>query len=321
MTVVRAAGLLSGVFVLLQSAGCVAYLARAEVEFRQKLPAAGMRELSVESRNGEIEVQCVPGAAEVDIAAVKYSRGLTHADALRHAEEISIDARRDSARPDALRVVAEWPRDADGRGRGARFRVTLPPDAVLKLRTSNGHVSVAGAGRDVDIETSNGRVSVRDAGAAVAARTRNGRVAVTNARGNVDVRSSNGGIELDRVGVDQVRAETSNGSVRVTGARGNADVRTSNGSIELQLVSVPPRPDITVSSSNGHVSVQAPATINARLRMRTSNGGVHLDLHDATPLRDVSTGRSHFDATLNNGSGIIELHTSNGAVTFRTIAG
>src|SRR5262249_32688028 len=261
-----------------QVTGCAMYLARSEVEFQKSMDFAGIHKVVVETGNGSIDVQCDPARKDVDIQATKYSRGVTPEDARQHAEDIDIDADRDPGQPDTLRIVAHWPHDDAMRGRGARFRVCLPPEAALCLRTSNGHVTTEKGGSAIDIETSNGRVTVTGSGGPVRANTSNGSMFLTDIAGDVDVKSSNGDIEIDRAGKASVRAVTSNGSIRAIRTSGNAFVHTSNGSVELRLTAMPQNPEITARSSNGRVIVEAPSPVSARLRMRTSNGHVHADL-------------------------------------------
>src|SRR5262245_60701009 len=122
-------------FILSQSTGCAVYLAKSEVEFQQSVDFAGIRTVCVDTRNGSIDVQCDAARKDVDIQATKFSRGVTEDDARQHAEDIDIAVERDPAASDTLRIVASWPRDDSMRSRGASFRLSLPPETALHLRT------------------------------------------------------------------------------------------------------------------------------------------------------------------------------------------
>ena len=301
-----------------QAAGCGVFLARVEIESTQTLDVAGVRQFCVDTGNGSIDVQCDPARKDAEIHTVKYASGTSEEDARPYAEAIEITAARDPLAADTVRVAAKWPKSAGGRNRGARFKIALPPNAALKLDTSNGAVAVARAAAGVDIDTSNGSITVTDCRGAVTAHTSNGRVTLTGIDGDIDARSSNGRIQLDRVGRGSVKAVTSNGGIHAVNVKGNVAARTSNGSIELRIAALPARPEIKAVSSNGRVLVETPGAVNAKLRMRASNGRIHANLDDVGTLKDLSTGRSHLSATLNAGEGLIEITSSNGGVTFQT---
>lgn len=312
----------AGLFALIalsQACGCTMYLARAEIEEQQTLDLTGVKHVFVDTRNGAIDVKCDPARKDADIRVVKYASGTSEADARSHAEAIEIDAARDPQQADTVRVAARWPTDAGGRNRGARFTIALPPDATLNLKTSNGGVNVARAASGADIDTSNGAITVRDTRGHVAANTRNGRITLTGIDGDVEAHTSNGTIEMDRVGVASVTAVTSNGGIHAVNVKGNVEARTSNGSIDLRIAALPPKPEIRASSSNGRVLVEAPGTVNARLNMRTTFGRVTARLDEVGTMREFESGRQHLSATLNQGDGLIEIKSSNGAVTFQSV--
>lgn len=313
----RVAGLFT-LCILTHAAGCTMYLARVEIEEQQTLDFTGVKHVQVDTRNGSIDVKCDPAQADADIRVVKYANGTSEADAREQAEQIEIAADRDPQQADTLRVAAKWPESAGGRNRGAKFSIALPPHATLDLKTRNGGVSVARAAAGADIDTSNGSITVLDTRGHVAARTSNGRITLTGIDGDVNAHSSNGTIRLDRVGASSVAAVTSNGGIHAANVKGNVNAKTSNGSIELRIAAMPDKPEIKVVSSNGRVLVEAPGSVNAKLRMRTSNGRVSAKLDDVGNMRDFESGRQHLSATLNKGEGLIEIQSSNGGVTFET---
>lgn len=318
MNLYRQASLTFLLVLALHSTGCVVYPVRTELEVSQSATFDGVKKVVVDTRNGGIEVRCEEGRKDVQIRAVKYAQGITLGDAREHAEQIEIVSAREEGDAGILRIAAEFPTAEPGRSMGARFEVTMPPDAGLQLETGNGRVMAVGCKKDVHVQTSNGSVEARDLGAALNASTTNGRIVARNVAGDVDVSTSNGSVELDHVGNQSVRASSTNGSVRVLDSRGAATVRTSNGSIELRLTSVPKSPQIEAVTSNGRIEVEIPNDINARLNMHTSNGRIRTSL-DNIKMSDFESGRSHMRATLNDGSGKLDIQSSNGSITLRSI--
>jgi hypothetical protein len=124
----------------------------------------------------------------------------------------------DTVRVEA-RVRSVW---GFGPDPGADITVTLPADANVDLRTSNGAIEV------VDIQNS-GKL-----------RTSNGRISLENVKGEFEVDTSNGDIgfrgEMTAGGMNQLT--TSNGSVEVTllgEPSVKLDAATSNGEIICKL--------------------------------------------------------------------------------------
>jgi hypothetical protein len=299
--------------------GCVAYPIRAEVGFHESVPAAAIKTLVVESRNGAIDVTCEAGREAMDIDATRYANGVTLEDARQYAEQIEIEAGPvgDSG---VFRIVAKFPEPSSGRSAGANFRIVMPPSAALDLKTSNGRVEASGAGGTVTVKTSNGPVTVIDAKEAVSAHTTNGRIKMQDVAGDVEAHSSNGAIELERVGAARVTAHTTNGRIKAMDTRGDVELKSSNGTVVMRAFSVPDKPNLTSTTSNGNVTMELPATVKARVQLRTSNGKVYADFKDAT-VKDLETDRNQLSATLNEGAGNVEARVSNGSVTLRTVGG
>ncbi len=160
------------------------------------------------------------------------------------------------------------------------FDVRLPGPAAVRLRTTNGSLSVSGAMERVDAATTNGNVTTRGTGdAPLDLRTTNGRVAVAGARGEVRARNTNGSVELNGVRLP---------------AGSESSVRTVNGSVTVTGLTTTAALDIS-----GHVS----------------NGGIHVSLNRF----DVSypDSRSFRASTVGEGHASLELTTVNGSLSIR----
>ena len=154
---------------------------------------------------------------------------------------------------DTVRVEARV-RSVFGIDAGAEIIVTLPADANVDLRTSNGGIKV------VDIQNS-GKL-----------RTFNGRISLENVKGEFEVNTSNGDIDFrgEMTAGGMNRLTTFNGSVEVTllgEPSVKLDATTSNGEIICKLPIV-----ATETGVNRLVGVVGGG--DAVLAIETSNGSI-----------------------------------------------
>ena len=219
-------------------------------EVRQYTLMAGAGALSIDAApNGGIQVTGGP-RGDVFIEA----RVVATADNEARAKEIASGVRIDAV---SDKVTADGP---SGLGRQeswhVSYRVAVPTQTSLQLKSSNGGISVA------DVE---GRIE---------ARTVNGGVKFTNLAGEVMGRTSNGGVEVDLNGSTWVGAgldvETSNGGVRIripAQYSARLEAGTLNGGFDIDF-------PLTVQ---GKVDREIAANIGAGgplIRVRTHNGGL-----------------------------------------------
>lgn len=311
-----------GLALPLFSGGCAfivgdPYPERAEAPFSTTVDAAGLDAVAIDTENGAVEVECLEDLTEVRIDAVKHARGKTEEDAQQYVEGIEIDVGRDPQDPGRLHILVKFPHPKKHRSPGVSFRLRTPPSVAYHVRTSNGHVELTGARREVDIGTSNGRVEVTGVDGDIRARSSNGPIIAHEIKGAIDVKTSNGGIVLEDVEGRSLRAVTSNGRVQALRTSGDVSLKSSNAAVELRVKSLSDVPAVSVETSNGKIFVEVPPTnLNARLKMRTSNARVRADLPDVG-VNDLESGKNHLAATINDGEGMIELASSNGAVTFQ----
>jgi DUF4097 and DUF4098 domain-containing protein YvlB len=125
-------------------------------------------------------------------------------------------------------------------------------------------------------------------------RTSNGGIQVSQVEGMADIGTSNGGIVMDDVD-GEIRARSTNGGVRVK-LRG----QRSQGA------------GMTLTTTNGGVSLDVPDGYSADLDARTTNGGIRIDF-PITVQGNLS--RRHVEATLGSGGVPIRLTTTNGGIT------
>lgn len=277
-----------GAFPAVSLAACTIHFGpqvRGEVQYRQEASSEGIRSLLVDNTNGSITVVCDPEAKDIEILAKKYASGpgLSKEEAQRLAEEeVRIEAARDESEPGRFLVKVVTPKGSWGRSYGATLKISMPPGAAMNLETVNGAVEVKGARNEVVAETTNGAITLTD-------------------------------IQGD------IRAETTNGGIEARDTSGSADLETINGSIRLQAASVPERPRIRTSTTNGSVHVELPTAVNAILSMETVNGKASVEV-EASVVKDLTfkNRTRSARAVLNNGGGTVEISSTNGSVSFKT---
>lgn len=136
------------------------------------------------------------------------------------------------------------------------------------------------------------------AGVDVRGQTENGAIELSDVN-NVEVSTSNGRISLEDV-TGRVEVGTSNGRIEGSELSGDGIIaKTSNGSIELELAT--PQ-DVRANTSNGAITLRVPAG-DYEVVTETSNGGTNVDI-----------------ASDPNGEFLLDLGTSNGAITVRDSA-
>ena len=220
-------------------------------EVREFTVPAGAGQLALDAApNGGIEVK---GAMRGDI--VILAKVTAWAATEPRARELMAGVRVDAA---SDKVSAEGPRTTGRDGWSVSYRLAVPSQMSLDLKTVNGGIS---------IENVDGRLEFT---------TVNGGVKLTGVSGAVHGRTSNGGVDVDLEGA--------------TWQGEGLDVETSNGGIRLR---VPEQYSARLEAGtvNGGINVDLPITIQGRidreiatnlggggplLRLRTHNGGVRV---------------------------------------------
>ncbi len=148
----------------------------------------------------------------------------------------------------------------------AALDVTVPADADVVIRSSDGRIEVAGIAGDLLARTGSGAISVERVGGDVDAGTGSGSVAATGVGGDAELRTGSGGIEARDVG-GSLEARSGSGRIEVRGVGGEALARTGSGNILVAGVAS----DVDVDTSSGRVTVHGNGTPVA-LDIATSSG-------------------------------------------------
>ncbi len=192
--------------------------------------------------------------------------------AQRNCEALDCDITADAG---TLFVKATKP--SGQRRSSASFKLKVPADCQLKLRTSNGRVGVVDIRAKCDVETSNGPISLKRIQDAIVARTSNGAISVEDCRGAIQLKTSNGRVTYSGLlaGSDN-KIRTSNGAVNVKldpQSLTELQTSTSNGRIHCSLTT---QRVIAKSRREYHAVVGEGDEPVGRLTIGTSNGSISI---------------------------------------------
>lgn len=287
--IVRSALVSAFIGVALAMGGCGSWQSPEFFETRTLEAAhSALQPVQVETGNGAVTVR----RTDVDRAIITAEIAALTQDRLDRTRVMT--ARSDS---DGLHVWVDWP---DGRRKGserARFDIETPGASAIRVRTSNGRVTISGLSGPADLDTSNGRITVTDHDGPVRAATSNGR------------------LQLERVTGD-ILGRTSNGRVQVVDAHGAVDVDTSNGRVDVRFAADATGP-LEIETSNGSVSATLPSGYTGELRLSTGNGRISFDLPEN--VRGVSQSKRRATIVLGDGDSVSRIRTSNGSVSIKTL--
>jgi hypothetical protein len=225
-----------------------------------------VREITLRATGSTIEVDARPNGG-VDV--VGEDRRDVHVLAKVVARAGGEDRARDLVRQveidiDGLELSASGPRrdwdDGDDREYWwVSFRLAVPRQSDLDLRSTNGGISIADVSGDIAFRTTNGGVELRGLG------------------GSVEGATTNGGLDISLSG-SQWEGE-------------GLDVRTTNGGIDMRIPSGYSA-RLETGTTNGGIEVDFPITLQGRINRRrlstdlgsggktirvvTTNGGVEI---------------------------------------------
>jgi hypothetical protein len=215
------------------------------------VPAAGGTMTVDASPNGGIQVEGT-SRGDILVQARVVATAATEAEARAIVSRVQVVAT-------AVRVDAEGPRDLGRReGWHVSYRLSVPTQTPLSLRSTNGGISVDSVNSRVDLRTTNGGVKL------------------SRMAGDVEGRTTNGGIDVDLDG---------------TSWQGSGlDIETTNGGVRLSIPSHY-NAHLEAGTTNGGVNIDFPVTVQGivgrsfstdlgsggpPVRVRTSNGGVKI---------------------------------------------
>lgn len=249
------------VVILMALAGVACHAAVGELtgqasdEWIRSYPLTAGGELQISNTNGAIEVEGIDGTT-VEVRAERTARGLSDDSARELLPRISI---REEVAPGKVTIRTEGISGIlVGASFQVRYRVRAPHSAVVRLRTTNGGLTLKAFNGRVVASTTNGSIVGEELGGSVEARTTNG-----NAR-----------FVLTGMTVDGVNVRTTNGNVQLAvpeSTKANLSATCRNGTIEITGVGFTPDGEQTRRRAQGKLNGGG-----APIELSTVNGGVRI---------------------------------------------
>lgn len=150
-------------------------------------------------------------------------------------------------------------------------------------------------------------------GVRVSAGTVNGEMRVRDLSSQVNASTVNGAVEVRNVG-GPVRASTVNGRVDVTTRTGPVEATTVNGGIDVRMSSLSGDGDMNFHTVNGDVTVETPASLDARVSLGTLHGSI---MSDYPVQLSGRFGPRRAEGTIGRGGREIQIETVNGDVELK----
>ena len=130
---------------------------------------------------------------------------------------------------------------------------------------------------------------------------------------NLDVETVNGALAASDVS-GTLKLSTVNGRIQLERCAGELDASTVNGGIAAELMTVNPGRPVSLSTTNGRISVSLPRTLGARVDAGTTNGSISSDI----PVTTTVSTKHSLRGTLNGGgNGELRLRTTNGSISIK----
>lgn len=128
---------------------------------------------------------------------------------------------------------------------------------------------------------------------------------------SVDAKTSSGSVRIDGITAG-VTAHTANGNVEATNVSGPLMLETANGDVRLSADVVSPGDPISLSTTNGTIRAQLPATTEGAFDLSVVNGTVQSDFPLAQ-LAKAHIGR-HLQGQIGSSNRAVKMRSVNGAV-------
>ena len=213
-------------------------------------------------------------------------------------------------------VKVETP-DNLNRGKGSDLVIHVPSASRVRVELVSADLTMQALQGGVEGKTVSGEIDARDLSGTIVIGSVSGGIRVTGAAGPTTFNSVSGGIE----------AQTDGEQLKITTVSGNADVRSRARLKELTLHSVSGNFDVNSdlgdgvqvkgSTTSGYIRLTVNSDVGAVVDLRTTSSGIKNLLSGDRPRREMSGG-GELDATIGNGSGVIELTSISGRLELLT---
>ncbi len=207
-------------------------------------------------------------------------------------------------------VKVETP-DNLNHGKGSDLVIHVPSASRVRVELVSADLTMQALHGGVDGKTVSGEIEARDLSGTIVIGSVSGGISVTGAAGPTTFNSVSGAIEA-QTDAEQIKISTVSGDARV---RSNARLK------ELTLHSVSGNLDVNSdlaegaqvkgSTTSGFMRLTVNPDVGAVVDLRTTSSGIKNLLSGDRPTHEMSGG-GELDATIGDGSGVIELTSISG---------
>jgi DUF4097 and DUF4098 domain-containing protein YvlB len=260
-----------------------------------------LREASVESRGGAIEISDMDGAARVATAAGAV-------DVNRIGGGVAVRTGGGAVRLDKIGGSVEC-----FTGGGNITAGLLKGDATLA--TGGGEIVVREARGMVRARTLGGNIRVERADRGVQAAAMRGLVDVIQSGGPVRIETGTGSIRV-RASAD-VQCESETGTIQLQATSGGLRAVTRTGSILADLSGVQKIDSSTLVTSNGDITVLIPSNLRVTVQTVNSTSAGQRIVSDFGTVHPRAGAGSVAEVALNGGGPLLRLTTAGGTIYLR----
>ncbi len=160
----------------------------------------------------------------------------------------------------------------------ADYRITVPEESELHVRTDLGEIMVARVFGDMTFDTVAADVQLQEVAGYMVVKTVGGSVLCARCAGRIEVRSISGNVRFVQPQMDNVRVETTSGNIYYDGdfhRWGIYSLKTGNGLLEVRFSDTDSF-DLTAATVNGTIENQAKIKPHAHERRSPSRFGTSL---------------------------------------------
>lgn len=221
------------------------------------VPAAGLRTIDCESRNGGIRIVGDPACTTVALHADVRIRAFTDEEAAATLAQMSVAHEIVDGR---LVVRGVCPEPLAGRIPGFEFAFVVPAGIAARLASHNGSLDLRGVDGDLQIETHNGGIAVTSSARRIDATTHNGEITIRRGGdGGLEgtLQSHNGGITVEAAPDVDTTVEASTHNGRLAWPDDAREVRRDGSSFSCRLGDGSAR--LAIVTHNGDVAIRRPA--------------------------------------------------------------
>jgi hypothetical protein len=251
-------------------------------EFRWRGSVADGEQLWIRNMNGEIRVEAAEGT-EIEVLAEK--RGKKNSPSA--VEIVTVMG------AGGVTICALWEARESSCEPGGGYRHSGKKKSDVNVR----FVVRLPDGVPLDARNTNGKIVANGISSPVVAKTTNGSVVVATRTGDIEARTTNGTVE----------AQTGLGAIVA---------RTTNGDIRVRIDALAEPTPLEFVTTNGSVTAELPASLNAELNVSLSNGKIDTDF----PLTVQGRFNSRsIRATVGAGGPEVTIKTTNGSIRLHSV--